>query len=476
MALKDKWTDKVNGESDILAEDINNIANELIETQEDTYAKTEVDTKLSKLSDSINSVGFDLTRETSDRKNADDDLSNKITIHDLDIYNVKNSLTEVQSGLADTDTKDINNELANASKVLARKTVSLNGDILTDKTTDNLYLLRATPEDKAVFGETLSLKSQYMGHIGIQGTAKSGLTKGARYYLIADIEIGSSDMFDLSVNGMYRASGSTQDSDEENGAVGTIHVTSASIESGVATHVYVIYPFANNKDYSIQGFYMQAPKVVNAEIRLNNVYLCQGKSIYTNKDKYSVGIYDTSDGKSKTVLYQGNTIINYAQVTKDILVKVNASNNIYAVSLGSAIEDKSYIVYESLKDTYTLKSEFSSFVNSKGIEFSYNSTTLTLENGCMYYIRSNSSSKDLWILSNDSVVTDTDGKTVDSFKEAMIITSNNLFEEAVYQHIIFMPSTLSLTSKAFQITPGSNLQVGFVTGASGTFSVWKMKV
>lgn len=47
MALKDNWTNKVDGEDYILASDINAIANELIETQNDLIlSKQEVDIKL----------------------------------------------------------------------------------------------------------------------------------------------------------------------------------------------------------------------------------------------------------------------------------------------------------------------------------------------------------------------------------------------------------------------------------------------
>ena len=41
--LKDVWTDKVNNVDAVLAEDVNAIAHELIQTQANTYTKNDVD-------------------------------------------------------------------------------------------------------------------------------------------------------------------------------------------------------------------------------------------------------------------------------------------------------------------------------------------------------------------------------------------------------------------------------------------------
>lgn len=355
--------------------------------------------------------------------------------------------------------KDEADSLLDAHSIELKKTITLTGDELTKKTADYIHVSKITNNNAVEFGKEFSYSgSQYFGYVGVK---KAAVASGVSYMMVAEIDIETElDIDGIQVSKFYRPNGGTGADDT------SLNIIIGKLKQGKN---YILCPFTAS-DHDIDGFYMDSRTSGTNEVKftLQDVRLYRRHLVEANFNAEGL-----KDWKCE-ILTNGNFIVSEIG---EYSLTCNGTNLI-TNSLSGAMNVE-VILYKPFQEVFPTKEAFealSGTVSEKGLVYEHYAAgeKCILEPGCFYYLRNNSSQNKTfdWYKEDGSALADSDGNDLGAFKEAFVITTNNNYLGS-HMNIALIPSTLSISSKAFYIdVKKPNI---YVKSSSDALSVWKVK-
>lgn len=372
--------------------------------------------------------------------------------------------------------KEESDLLINASSILYKNTVTLDGDLFLDKS-DNTYYTKksATNAGSIVFNEAFETIDEYCCYIALKPTLNK-LDNSGQYLMLLDIDIEMENSEEMGEGIILCTYSRFHTGGQEEG-----FTTQKKLQIGKN---YIIRPFASNntnEEKRQYGIYLRNKTKQSIKITVNNVKIFKPLDVTLDASILEDGIEWKHPNLLQNTAPELDIVTELSQ--KDWLYK--ASNTIlrmYSLSEEQELDLLFYTTFEQNyvdKDTYnadyqainTNLDNLGSLINTKGIYFKRYSANekCILNRGSAYFFRGGNGSMNYYREDGTRAISDGDFEVGIAIMPQFRENSNYL------PSLLVAPDSSSLNGNTVDL-PKDDLTQYIYVKATSEFNVWELRM
>ena len=380
--------------------------------------------------------------------------------------------------------KEESDLLLNASSVLYKNTVTLEGDLFANNTSDNTYYTKksATNAESIVFNEAFEITEEYCCYIALKPTLNNLINSG-KYLMLLDIDIEMENSEEMGEGIVLCTYSRFHTGGQEAGTT--------TLEKLQVGKNYIIKPFENNNIDGVQkqyGIYLRNKTKKSIKITVNNIKIFKPLDVTLDASILENGI----EWKHPNLLQNTAPVLDIVTKLpqKDWLYK--ASNTIlrmYSLSEEQELDLLFYIPFEQnyvnkyaysldqvqlQEDKKTINANLENLnksINAKGIYFKKYSANekCILNRGSAYFFRGGNGTMNYYDQNDDLAISD------ENFEVGIAIMPEFRDNSSFLPCLLIAPDSSSLNGNTVDLPKNDSTKHIYVK-ASSEFNVWELRM